>query len=131
SHGENGHVGTVTVKGIRDEGVINRRETGVPTLSYRLGCKPRARTPPGDPPMPALIHLALVLQASVGIQVGTSASDSAKKARAAERRARSEMWSEEVPSRRERKPGRRIPLTDELRASAFRDAAAKSLLLRA
>jgi hypothetical protein len=41
------------------------------------------------------------------------------------------MWSEEGPSRREKKPGRRIPVTDELRASAFRDAAARSLLLRA
>lgn len=81
--------------------------------------------------MMVLLHLALALQASVGIQVGASQSDSARKARAAARRARGEMWAEEGPSRREKKPARRIPLTDELRASAFKDPAARSLLLRA
>jgi len=81
--------------------------------------------------MLALLHVAFALQASVGIQVGAGSSDSARKAREAARRARSEMWSEEGSSRRDKKPGRRIPVTDALRASAFRDPGARSLLLRA
>ncbi|MFI5311115.1 MAG: ShlB/FhaC/HecB family hemolysin secretion/activation protein [Gemmatimonadales bacterium] len=78
----------------------------------------------------ALLHLALAFQASVGVTIGNP-GDSARRAREAARRANREMWSDDGPSRREKKPGRRIPVTDELRASAFRDPAARSLLLRA
>ena len=73
--------------------------------------------------------VALALQVSVGVRIG---GDSAKRPTAATRRADREVFLEDdFPGRNRKREGRRIPLTDELRASAFRDAAAKSLLLRA
>ena len=82
--------------------------------------------------MMALLPVALAFQVSVGVRVGTpTASDSAKKDREAVRRANREMFLDDSLPSRPRREGRRIPLTDELRASAFHDATAKSLLLRA
>ena len=78
------------------------------------------------------LSAALVMQVSVGVRVGSAAAgDSARKANEAARRARRDMVYEDSGSRRPRREGRRIALTDELRASAFQDATAKSLLLRA
>jgi hypothetical protein len=78
--------------------------------------------------MMALLPIALAFQVSVGVSIGT---DSAERAARAKRRANREMLLDDSFPERRRREGRRIPLTDELRASAFRDATAKSLLLRA
>lgn len=79
--------------------------------------------------MMVVLPIALAFQVSVGVTIG---SDSSERARAAARRANREMLFEDgTPGSRKKREGRRIALTDELRASAFRDAAARSLLLRA
>jgi hypothetical protein len=75
-----------------------------------------------------LLPIAIAFQVQVGISVG---GDSAEKARERIRRAESEATSEAGAPPRRPQTFHRIPLTDALRASAFKDAAAKSLLLRA
>jgi hypothetical protein len=75
-----------------------------------------------------LLPIALAFQVQVGISVG---ADSAERARERIRRAESEATSEAGAPPRRPQTFHRIPLTDALRASAFKDAGAKSLLLRA
>ncbi len=75
-----------------------------------------------------LLPIAIAFQVQVGISVG---GDSAEKARERIRRAELEATSEAGAPPRRPQTFHRIPLTDALRASAFKDAAAKSLLLRA
>ena len=78
--------------------------------------------------MMVLLPIALAFQVQVGVSIG---SDSAEKAR--QRAARAEMDAEFEAGAPPRRPRtfHRIPLTDALRASAFKDPAARDLLLRA
>jgi hypothetical protein len=78
--------------------------------------------------MMGLIPIAIAFQVQVGVSIG---SDSAEKAREKVRRAEAEATFEAGAPPRRPQTFHRIPLTDALRASAFKDAAAKSLLLRA
>lgn len=75
-----------------------------------------------------MILLALAFQVQVGVSVG---SDSAERAREKLDRAEMEARSEEGGGPRRPRTFHRIPLTDALRASAFKDPAARTLLLRA
>ncbi len=77
--------------------------------------------------MMVLLPIALAFQVSVGVRVG--AQDSAMKARL-ERAADAELNVEDIPGRAQRAP-KRIPVTEELRKSAFKDETARSLLTRA
>lgn len=74
-----------------------------------------------------LLPLTLAFQVQVGVSVG---GDSASRARRAQTQAEIEAAIEEGSSRN-RRPVRRIPVTDEMRRTAFRDSAAHSLVLRA
>ncbi|MBI3504350.1 MAG: hypothetical protein HY059_05875 [Proteobacteria bacterium] len=76
--------------------------------------------------MMVLIPVALALQVTVGVRVGQDTTAKARRERAAE----AEAMLEDIPTR-ERRPVRRIPVTDEMRRTAFKDDAARSLLLRA
>ncbi len=78
--------------------------------------------------MMVLLPIALAFQVQVGVTVG---ADSAEKARQKLRQAEAEAQFEAGAPPRRPQTFHRIPLTDALRASAFKDAAAKSLLLRA
>jgi hypothetical protein len=78
--------------------------------------------------MMVLLPIAIAFQVQVGVSVG---SDSAQRARERVRRAESEATAEAGAPARRPQTFHRIPLTDALRASAFKDAGAKSLLLRA
>ncbi len=78
--------------------------------------------------MMVLIPIAVAFQVQIGISSG---SDSTAAAREKARRAEAEATFEAGAPPRRPQTFRRIPLTDALRASAFKDAAAKSLLLRA
>ena len=78
--------------------------------------------------MMVLIPIAVAFQVQIGISTG---SDSATAARDKIRRAEAEATFEAGAPPRRPQTFHRIPLTDALRASAFKDAAAKSLLLRA
>jgi hypothetical protein len=78
--------------------------------------------------MLALLPIALAFQVSASVRVG---ADSAERAKLAELRAEREAYGENGRPGRISRPARRIPLTDELRATAFRDPAARELLLRA
>lgn len=84
--------------------------------------------------MLALVPIALAFQVSVGVRVGTQ-GDSAARAKAQDktRQASAEMQAEfeDTRSRRSQRQVRRLPVTDALRASAYRDAASKDLILRA
>ncbi|MGH7653826.1 MAG: hypothetical protein ACREN6_04100 [Gemmatimonadaceae bacterium] len=75
-----------------------------------------------------LLPIALAFQVQVGVSVG---SDSAEKARQKLQRAEMEAQSESGAPPRRPRTFHRIPLTDALRASAFKDPAARTLLLRA
>ena len=78
--------------------------------------------------MMGLIPIAIAFQVQVGVTVG---SDSAQKARQnAQRAEREAMFEAGAPPRRPQ-TFHRIPLTDAMRASAFKDPAARDLLLRA
>ena len=78
--------------------------------------------------MMGLIPIAIAFQVQVGVTIG---SDSAQKARQnAQRAEREAMFEAGAPPRRPR-TFHRIPLTDAMRASAFKDPAARDLLLRA
>src|SRR5579871_5283868 len=78
--------------------------------------------------MVVLIPIAIAFQVQVGVTIG---SDSAERARQKEQRGEMEAQFEAGAPPRRPQTFHRIPLTDALRASAFKDAAAKSLLLRA
>ncbi|MFI5232675.1 MAG: hypothetical protein ACHQSE_09205 [Gemmatimonadales bacterium] len=75
-----------------------------------------------------LLPIALAFQVQVSVSVG---SDSAEKAREKLQRAEMEARSEAGGPPRRPRTFHRIPLTDALRASAFKDPAARTLLLRA
>lgn len=75
--------------------------------------------------MVVAVSIALALQ--VTIKVGSEQSDSARKAEAEIRR----VQIEERQRDRARRPPRRIPLTPELERTAFLDAGARTLLVRA
>ncbi len=75
-----------------------------------------------------LLPIALAFQVQVSVSVG---ADSAEKARGKLQRAESEAQSEAGAPPRRPRTFHRIPLTDALRASAFKDPAARDLLLRA
>jgi hypothetical protein len=78
--------------------------------------------------MLALVPIALAFQVSVGVRAGGDSASRAKE----RRQENAEMQASiEAAGPRKQRPVRRIPLTDALRASAFKDAASKSLLLRA
>ncbi len=78
--------------------------------------------------MMGLIPIAIAFQVQVGVTIG---SDSAQKARQnAQRAEREAMFEAGAPPRRPQ-TFHRIPLTDAMRASAFKDPAARDLLLRA
>ncbi len=78
--------------------------------------------------MMVLLPIALAFQVQVGVSVGGDSAEKAKqKLLIAEQEAQSEVGA---PPRRPR-TFHRIPLTDALRASAFKDPAARDLLLRA
>lgn len=74
------------------------------------------------------LPIALAFQVQVSVSVG---SDSAEKTRQKLQRAEAEAQSEAGAPPRRPRTFHRIPLTDALRASAFKDPAARSLLLRA
>jgi len=78
--------------------------------------------------MMVLLPIAVAFQVQVGVSIG---SDSAAKAREKQQRAELEARFEAGSAPRRPRTFHRIPLTDALRASAFKDAAAKDLLLRA
>ncbi len=78
--------------------------------------------------MMVLLPIAIAFQVQVGVSVG---ADSAEKAREKIQRAEFEAQFEAGAPPRRPQTFHRIPLTDALRASAFKDAAAKDLLLRA
>jgi len=75
----------------------------------------------------ALIPLAFAFQVQVKVTVG---ADSAERARARRNRSEVQAAIEDGGTNRDR-PVRRIDVTDELRRTAFKDAGARSLLLRA
>ena len=78
--------------------------------------------------MMVLLPIAVAFQAQVGVSVGF---DSAGKARQKVQRSEMEAQFEAgSPSRRPR-TFHRIALTDAMRVSAFKDPAARTLLLRA
>jgi hypothetical protein len=77
--------------------------------------------------MLALLPIALVFQVQVGVRVG---KDSTAEQRRQAAQAEVAVAIEEGNSRK-RRPVRRVTVTDEMVASAFKDASAKSLLLRA
>ena len=79
-------------------------------------------------PMMVLLPIAIAFQVQVGVTVG---SDSAQKAREKLQRAEVEAEFEAGAPPRRPQTFHRIPLTDALRASAFKDPAARDLLLRA
>ena len=72
--------------------------------------------------MMVLLPIAIAFQVQVGVTVG---SDSAQKAREKQQRAEIEAEFEAGAPPRRPQTFHRIPLTDALRASAFKDAAAK------
>ena len=76
--------------------------------------------------MVALIPVLFAFQVSVGVRVGIDSSARARRAHAAE----VEAALEDIPTG-QRRPVRRIPVTDEMRRTAFKDDEARSLLLRA
>ena len=78
--------------------------------------------------MMLLLPIALALQAQVSVSVG---SDSAQRVRGRQQRAEAEAQSEAGAPQPRTRTFHRIPLTDALRASAFKDPAARTLLLRA
>jgi Haemolysin secretion/activation protein ShlB/FhaC/HecB len=78
--------------------------------------------------MLALLPIAIAFQVQVGVSVG---SDSAEKARIAAQRAEFDAQFEDGAPPRRPRTVHRIPVTDALRASAFKDPGAKELLLRA
>src|ERR1039458_1935862 len=78
--------------------------------------------------MMVLIPIAIAFQVQVGVSVG---SDSAQKARDKVQRAERAAMFEAGAPRRRPQTFHRIPLTDAMRASAFKDPAARDLLLRA
>jgi hypothetical protein len=78
--------------------------------------------------MMVLLPIALAFQVQVGVTVG---ADSAEKARAQLARAEAEAEFEAGAPPRRPQTFHRIPLTDAMRASAFKDPGARSLLLRA
>src|SRR3984957_7049717 len=78
--------------------------------------------------MMVLLPIAVAFQVQVGVSVG---ADSAEKARAKIAQAEAEASFEAGSPPRRPRTVHRIPLTDALRASAFKDPAAKDLLLRA
>jgi hypothetical protein len=83
--------------------------------------------------MIALLPVVFAFQATVGVSVGTKC-DSACQARAAARtrtRGEAQALLEETGIARPRREPRRVAVTPALLASAFKDPAAKSLLLRA
>src|ERR1035437_8429371 len=79
-------------------------------------------------PMMVLIPIAIAFQVQVGVSVG---SDSAQKARERIQRAELEARYEAGAPPRRPQTFHRIPLTEAMRVSAFKDPAAKDLLLRA
>lgn len=78
--------------------------------------------------MMVLIPIAIAFQVQASISIG---SDSAQRAREKQQRAEREAQFEAGAPPRRPQTFHRIPLTDAMRVSAFKDAAAKSLLLRA
>ena len=78
--------------------------------------------------MMGLIPIAIAFQVQVGVTIG---SDSAQKAREKLQRAELEARFEAGTPPRRPQTFHRIPLTDAMRASAFKDPAARDLLLRA
>ncbi|MFI5244172.1 MAG: hypothetical protein ACHQQR_03025 [Gemmatimonadales bacterium] len=78
--------------------------------------------------MMVLLPIAIAFQVQVGVAVG---SDSAQKAREKIQRAEFEAQFEAGAPPRRPQTFHRIPLTDAMRASAFKDSGAKDLLLRA
>ena len=78
--------------------------------------------------MIALLPLVLAVQVQVRVGVG---DDKHRKARDTIPAAEDRRDDDEHGDARHRGPPRRIPLTDELRASAFKDPMARALLLRA
>ena len=84
--------------------------------------------------MLALVPIALAFQVSVGVRVGGSADSVARDKRNAKARqesAETQAEFEDLRGRRTDRPVRRLTLTDAMRASAYRDAASKDLILRA
>ena len=84
--------------------------------------------------MLALVPLALAFQVSVGVRVGASTDSAARdKEKEKARQATAEMQAEfeDLRGRRTDRPVRRLTVTDAMRASAYRDAASKDLILRA
>lgn len=75
-----------------------------------------------------LLPIALAFQVRISASVG---SDSAEQAQYKLQRAEMEAQSEAGAPPRRPRTFHRIPLTDALRASAFKDSAARTLLLRA
>jgi hypothetical protein len=78
--------------------------------------------------MMVLIPIVVAFQVQVGVSIG---ADSAERAKQKQQRAEMEAQFEAGAPPRRPQTFHRIPLTDAMRASAFKDAAAKSLLLRA
>jgi len=78
--------------------------------------------------MMVLLPIAIAFQVQVGVTIG---SDSAQKAREKLQRAELEARYEAGAPPRRPQTFHRIPLTDAMRASAFKDPAARDLLLRA
>ena len=78
--------------------------------------------------MMVLLPIAIAFQVQVGVTIG---SDSAQKARQKLQRAEREAEFEAGAPPRRPQTFHRIPLTDAMRASAFKDPAARDLLLRA
>ena len=78
--------------------------------------------------MMVLLPIAIAFQMQVGVSMG---ADSAERARERIRRAESEATSEAGAPPRRPQTVHRIPLSVALRASAFKDPAARTLLLRA
>ena len=76
--------------------------------------------------MIALIPVALAFQVAVGVRVGQDTSAKARLERASEMEAQ----LEDIPVT-ERRPVKRVAVTDEMLRTAYKDAGAKSLLLRA
>jgi hypothetical protein len=78
--------------------------------------------------MMVLLPIALAFQVQAGVTIG---ADSAERAREKLRQAAAEAEFEAGAPPRRPQTFHRIPLTDAMRASAFKDPAAKDLLLRA